>query len=120
MNNKSSVILSIDTTDSSTLTISVNVNTVEYTVKEDVGTHRLSRLLPLCTELLSAHNCTWFDVTSIYIVNHEGSLTMLRVGFAVANSLGFLLGVPVNGLPAMKNVYPKYGHSTYLDKPLKE
>ncbi len=117
---KSIVILSIDTTDASALTVAVNVNNIEYTVKEDTGTLRSLKLLPLCTEMLSAHNCTWQDITGIYIVNHEGSLTMLRVGFSVANSLGFLLGVPVNGLPAMENVHPKYGHSTYLDKPLKE
>lgn len=37
------------------------------------------------------------DVTEIEVVTGPGSFTGLRVGAAVANTLGLLLDIPVNG-----------------------
>ena len=113
---KSAVILTIDTKDASSLTVSVTVEGAEYIKQENTGLLRSNRLLPLCLEVLTEHNLSWKDITAINVVNKKGSITGLRVGFAVSNTLGFLLGVPVNGLPAIENVHPHYGHSTYLDK----
>lgn len=113
--NTQSFILTIDTSDISSLRVSIHVDTGEFTIYEKTGIHRAQRLLPLCMELLSQHSLSWEDIRGICVVNAFGSITGLRVGFAVANTLGFLLGVPVNGLPAMENIHPKYGHVTYLD-----
>lgn len=112
-------ILTIDTTNNAFLTVSLQTQDLTFIKKEDTGVSRAQTLLPLCLSLLSEHHMVWQDLTDIRVENHEGSLTGLRVGFAVANSLGFLLGVPVNGMPAIQNVHPQYGHSSYLDKPLK-
>lgn len=113
--NTPSFILTIDTSDISSFRVSIHVDTGEFTKYEKTGVLRSQRLLPLCIELLSQHGVSWKDVRGICVVNTLGSITGLRVGFAVANTLGFLLGVPVNGLPAMENIHPNYGHLTYLD-----
>lgn len=113
--NKSAVILTIDTNDASSLTVSVTIGAIEFIKHENTGLLKSMRLLPLCLEVLTQHNLSWQDITAINVVNKKGSITGLRVGFAVSNTLGFLLGVPVNGLPAIENVHPLYGHSTYLD-----
>ena len=93
----------------------LTIDTDEFIMHENTHALRSMRLLPLCMELLHAHALTWKDLTEIIVINHEGSLTGLRVGFAVANTLAFLLGVPVNRLSPMENVHPQYGTSTYLD-----
>lgn len=116
---KSHTTLTLDTTDASILCVSLHTEKGEFIKKEEAGAKRSVRLLPLCTELLYEHELSWADLTGIHVVNHEGSITGLRVGFAVANALGFLLGVPVNDMPAMENTHPEYGTLTYLDKPLK-
>lgn len=54
-------------------------------------------VLPLVEELLREHNFKLSDITEISVVTGPGSFTGLRVGAAVANALGYLLGVPVNG-----------------------
>jgi len=113
---KSAVILTIDTKDASSLTLSVTIDGTEFIKHENTGQLRSMRLLPLCLEILTEHDLSWQDITAIFVVNKKGSITGLRVGFAVANTLGFLLGVSVNGLEAIENVHPLYGHSTYLDK----
>ncbi len=57
-------------------------------------------LLPLIEELGIS------DVTEIEVNSGPGSFTGLRVGAAVANALGYLLDVPVNGKKTI--VIPKY------------
>lgn len=54
-------------------------------------------LVPLIEEALRANNVKLADITEISVVAGSGSFTGLRVGAAVANALGYLLGVPVNG-----------------------
>lgn len=63
-------------------------------------------LLPLIEEALRENNCTFKDITEIIVATGPGSYTGLRVGAAVANTLGFLLRVPVNGKKAL--VTPVY------------
>ena len=63
-------------------------------------------LVPLIEEAVQANNCTFSDITEIRVATGPGSFTGLRVGAAVANALGFLLGIPVNGKKAL--VTPLY------------
>lgn len=64
-------------------------------------------LLPLIDTLLKENKLSTQDISSVTIVEGPGSYTGLRVGAAVANTLGWLLDIPVNG---RKNtmVEPKY------------
>lgn len=59
-------------------------------------------LLPLIEEALRENNLTCADISEISVHTGPGSFTGLRVGLAVANTLGMLLTIPVNGLPAGK------------------
>ena len=112
---KPAVVLTLDTSSATTLSVSLKTPKGTYEKNEETGNKRSLRLLPLCTELLYEHRLSWADLTDICVVNKEGSITGLRVGFAVANALGFLLGIPVNGMKAIENIHPQYGTVTYLD-----
>lgn len=60
--------------------------------------HKTSHdLLPLIEEALRENNLTLTDISEISVHTGPGSFTGLRVGIAVANTLGLLLGVAVNG-----------------------
>lgn len=57
--------------------------------------------LPLIHDLLKEQKLTLSDITEIQVSTGPGSYTGLRVGTAVANALGYTLGVPVNGKKAL-------------------
>jgi tRNA threonylcarbamoyladenosine biosynthesis protein TsaB len=54
-------------------------------------------LLPLVEKILKKNELKFRDLTGIEVATGPGSFTGLRVGVAVANALGFALGIPVNG-----------------------
>lgn len=54
-------------------------------------------LLPLIQTLLASKRLTFGDLDGIEVATGPGSFTGLRVGVAVANTLAFALGIPVNG-----------------------
>ena len=55
------------------------------------------KLLPFLMECLQKQNLILQDITAIEVAIGPGSFTGLRVGVCVANTLGWVLGVPVNG-----------------------
>lgn len=63
-------------------------------------------LVPLIEEAIQANDIKFSDITEIIVATGPGSFTGLRVGASVANTLGFLLGIPVNGKKAL--VMPTY------------
>lgn len=54
-------------------------------------------LLPLIFKLLQTTNYRLQTLKGIEVETGPGSFTGLRVGVAVANALGFSLGIPING-----------------------
>lgn len=95
-----SVIFSIDTTNNKACTVSLILDG-----KEAVETRALDRrkgqvVLPLLEELLTTHKLELSDVTEIKVNPGPGSFTGIRVGITIANTLGYLLNVPVNGKKA--------------------
>lgn len=65
------------------------------------------RLLPLICRILKETGKSFEDVSGVEINSGPGSYTGLKVGAAVANCLGFLLNIPVNGKKGP--VEPRYG-----------
>ena len=59
--------------------------------------HTSQHVLPLLESLLSENHLTCGDITGIEVSTGPGSFTGLRVGTAIANALGWLLKIPVNG-----------------------
>jgi len=79
-----------------------------YTLKKPVSQAKAQEVLPMIEELLMKHEFTLDDVAAIQVNTGPGSYTGLRVGIAIANMLGFLLGVPINGMPAGQQAFPVY------------
>ncbi|MCL4397692.1 tRNA (adenosine(37)-N6)-threonylcarbamoyltransferase complex dimerization subunit type 1 TsaB [Patescibacteria group bacterium] len=65
----------------------------------DSSVWRSQVVLPMIEELLKEQGKTLKDITVIEINPGPGSFTGLRVGAAIANALGFALGIPVKGTP---------------------
>jgi tRNA threonylcarbamoyladenosine biosynthesis protein TsaB len=73
-----------------------------------VGRTRSQVILPLITELLQENTLTQIGIQKIYVETGPGSFTGLRVGVAVANTLGLILQVPINDNPVGTLVEPVY------------
>lgn len=65
-------------------------------VKES-GIWRSQIVLPMIDEVLKSKNAKVIDITEIEVATGPGSFTGIRVGFSVAQALGYALNVPVNG-----------------------
>lgn len=65
-------------------------------------------LLVLIDEILKNHKLDVKELNEIKINPGPGSFTGLRVGFAIANTLGFFLNIPVNGKKIKRVVEPEY------------
>ena len=57
--------------------------------------------LPMIEEILAEHKLNISDITAITVAMGPGSFTGLRVGATIANALGYLLDIPVNGKKAL-------------------
>lgn len=79
-----------------------------YTLKKPVFQAKAQEVLPMIEELLMKNELMLDDVAAIKVNTGPGSYTGLRVGIAIANMLGFLLDVPINGLPAGQQAFPVY------------
>lgn len=80
----------------------------QHKLKKLVSHAKAQEVLPMIEKLLTKHDFALVDVASIWVNTGPGSYTGLRVGIAIANMLGFLLGVPINGLPVGQQVFPVY------------
>lgn len=91
------VVLSIDTTNNKEVTVSLMINGKEIVEKKPLDTRKAQIVLPMLESLLKEHKLTLQDITEIKINPGPGSFTGIRVGLTIANTLGYLLKVPVNG-----------------------
>ena len=60
-------------------------------------------VLPLIEKILKKKGAKLSDLTEIKVNTGPGSFAGLKVGVTIANTLGYLLGIPVNG----KRIGPK-------------
>ncbi len=90
-------IIRIDTSNNKEVVVSLKINGKEV-VRKQIPDHRKAQLvLPIIEDLLKDHKLQLKDITAIEVNQGPGSFTGLRVGITIANTLGFLLKVPVNG-----------------------
>ena len=85
--------LFIDTSSSEKIVIGLDDERFETEARKD----KSQKLLPFIDELLKKKKKTVKDITEIEINTGPGSFTGLRVGVSIANTLGWVLGIPVNG-----------------------
>lgn len=89
-------IVSIDTSLANKIKVVLNVGKEEY-IKESEQKFGSQALLGLIIDLINQAGIEFKDLTEIKVATGPGSFTGLRVGVAVANALGFSLGILVNG-----------------------
>jgi tRNA threonylcarbamoyladenosine biosynthesis protein TsaB len=108
--------LFIDTTDTAKTCVALEIDgkRVEKTIPESY--RKAQTVLPLLEELLRKTNRRLSDIEAITVSTGPGSFTGLRVGIAIANALGALLSVSVNGKPVGSGVLPQYGSSKFDPK----
>lgn len=85
--------LYIDTSDREKIVVGIDEKRVEVNSKK--GSSQM--LLTSIDKLLSQNKKNINDISEIIVATGPGSFTGLRVGVAVANTLGFALHIPVNG-----------------------
>ncbi len=67
-------------------------------VRTQIPNHRKSQIvLPMIQSVLADNHIDLKDITEIEVNVGPGSFTGLRVGITIANTLGQLLQVPING-----------------------
>lgn len=104
----SHMLLYIDTSDNTKTIVGLNSDRLE----KPTGADRSQQVLGLINEILKKNKKTLKDISEIKVetgaglpAGRQGSFTGLRVGVAVANTLAWVLAVPVN---KKKRVEPKY------------
>jgi tRNA threonylcarbamoyladenosine biosynthesis protein TsaB len=102
----SSLTLFIDTSDMNTAKIAIETDGKRYEKTSQSRLMKSQMVLPLIEELLEEKAHTLSDITAIMVATGPGSFTGLRVGIAIANALGRLLEVTVNGKKTL--VTPTY------------
>lgn len=89
-------ILSIDTSLANKVTVSF-ITAKKEIIKESEQKFGSQALLNLIQEALKEAELELKDIAEIKVAVGPGSYTGLKVGAAIANALGFALGIPVNG-----------------------
>lgn len=97
MKKRKKAVLYIDTSDNRKTSISLEVEGSKKKLIEKTDSWTSQVLLPMIDRLLKENKLTIADISEIRVNTGPGSFTGIRVGLAVANTLGFLLNIPVNG-----------------------
>ena|SRR3972149_8513543 len=90
--------LYIDTADREKVVVGIDNERFETKAHERSS----QELLPFIEKILKKNGKTVKDITEIQVNTGPGSFTGLRVGLAVADTLGWILKVPVNGVDISK------------------
>lgn len=88
--------------------VSLSVTGKRYELTSEMNASKSQAILPLVDRLLKQAELQMADITDISVHTGPGSYTGLRVGIAIANMMGVLLGVPVNRQPVGDCVEPVY------------
>ncbi|MBI4028824.1 MAG: tRNA (adenosine(37)-N6)-threonylcarbamoyltransferase complex dimerization subunit type 1 TsaB [Candidatus Blackburnbacteria bacterium] len=98
--------LFIDTSNSEKIKVRIG----ETKIEKDSRDRKSQALLETISQVLASQGVALQEIESVGINLGPGSFTGLRVGVAVANALGYSLGIPVNGRNVEKEetVVPEY------------
>jgi tRNA threonylcarbamoyl adenosine modification protein YeaZ len=102
------VILHIDTSDNKEVKIGLTIEGKDYLVTQKPDHRKAQVILPMVERLLKDNELALQDISNIDVNTGPGSFTGLRVGVAIANTLGMLLHIPINGGKVGEFVEPTY------------
>ena len=106
------IVLSIDTSDRTKSVVSIEVkgNVEALAVETPLGSG--TAVLSGIESLLAKNSLKMNDITGIRVATGPGSYTGLRVGASIANTLSWILNVPVNDKPigtfVTRHYYPPF------------
>jgi len=100
-------VLIIDTSSNLEIKVGLEIDGKEFVLKHLVD-RKNQEVLPLLEKLLKEHKLTLKDITEVKVNPGPGSFTGLRVGVSIANALGYLLKIPVNGKEIGEIIEPEY------------
>jgi len=101
-------VLTINTSSNKEIVIGLKVNNKQDIIKQEIGEKKAQVVLSLIDILLKKHGLTAGNIDSIEVNTGPGSFTGLRVGIAVANTLGVTLQIPINGQKPGRLSEPRY------------
>lgn len=105
--NKDKYILYIDTSGKDTSIVALLKN--EQEVKKVIKKTQAQNTLLLIDNLLKESSLNLKDLSGVRVKTGPGSYIGLRIGVTVANTLSFILKIPVDG--KMTQAFPKYDGS---------
>lgn len=109
---ESTIIVTIDTSRSEATSVGLIIDGKRFEKVSDARQAKSQILLPLIEQILQEEHITFDDIGEIRVHVGPGSFTGLRVGVSVAQMLGKLLSVPVNGKP-VGETRPDYQESKW-------
>ena len=101
-------IISIDTSDNKKINIGLEINGKKIETSSESVILKSEAALPLIDKLLKENKLTIHEIEEVRVKEGPGSFTGLRVGAALANALGFLLKIKVNGKKIGELAIPVY------------
>lgn len=101
-------IISIDTSDNKKINIELEVNGVKNNLSSESVILKSEAALPLIDKLLKENNLKIEEIDEVKVNTGPGSYTGVRVGAAIANTLGFILKIPINGKKIGELATPVY------------
>ncbi len=101
--------LNINTSDSETIHIELEKNgKVIDKLTSSSKFLKSEAVIPMLDKLLAKNKLTLTSLNEVHLFEGPGSFTGLRVGVSIANALGYLLGIPVNGRKIGELASPVY------------
>jgi tRNA threonylcarbamoyladenosine biosynthesis protein TsaB len=91
------IVLYIDTTNNKEVVVGLRIDGKDILTQQPLDTRKAQVVLPMLESLLHEQHLQLKDLTAIEVNPGPGSFTGIRVGIAIANTLGYLLKIPVNG-----------------------
>ncbi|MCL5970888.1 MAG: tRNA (adenosine(37)-N6)-threonylcarbamoyltransferase complex dimerization subunit type 1 TsaB [Patescibacteria group bacterium] len=101
-------IINIDTSDNKKIIIELENNGAIKKLSLKSVLLKSEAALPLIDKLLKDNNVKLGEIEEVKVNLGPGSYTGLRVGAAIANTLGFFLKIPINGKKIGELVSPVY------------
>lgn len=101
-------IISIDTSDNKKINIELEVNGVKNNLSSESVILKSEAALLLIDKLLKENNLKIEEIDEVKVNTGPGSYTGVRVGAAIANTLGFILKIPINGKKIGELATPVY------------
>lgn len=90
-------ILIINTSDNKEVFIGIKIDGKEVAQRQKLDITKPQPALPMIDNILKENKIMLKDLDEIEVNTGPGSFTGIRVGLTIANTLSFVLKIPVNG-----------------------